>query len=343
MSNDSRHISDDLLVKYITKEADASEIAAIEKWLLASDSNQQYYEALLQSWIKSGESYSSIEVNTAKAWDNLSNRIDQFENKKESKSPSKAPLYYVIRIAAVLVVGLFVYQQFFLNKPQSFENLVAQNSLIKDTLSDGSVIALNTGSELSFPKEFKGNTRNVQLKGEAFFDIAHDKEHPFIIEAELGFIKVLGTSFNVVAKENSNMEVQVETGLVELSWINENKDTTSILLAAGTSGIIDFKTGALLKNQSKDPASSFWLDRKLSFNKTPLVEVFEILEQNYELEIDYEEALIQNCKFTSKFENSELETIMAVIATAFNLDIDSSQSNLIKVQADDPNCTDENS
>ncbi|PZU09502.1 MAG: hypothetical protein DI622_16460, partial [Chryseobacterium sp.] len=91
-------------------------------------------------------------------------------------------------------------------------------------LPDGTKVWLNAGSELEYPLHFTENTREVKLKGEGYFDVAHDKAHPFIVNTDIQRIKVLGTSFNVRAYTDKQATTLV-TGKVSVNTIGNNSET----------------------------------------------------------------------------------------------------------------------
>lgn len=350
MSARGNNINDDLLVKFITDQCSDDEVSLINLWLAESVENKNHYTKIEAAWILTRNSYPKLKFDSNQAWKNVSARMG---NEKDIEKPihidlqkrrgNRKTIYYFSAIAAVLLIGVFISQFLFLEKNLSPIILTSTDGLLSETLKDGSEIALNAGSELSYPEDYNQESRTVSLKGEAFFDIKPNKTKPFIIKSEFGNIRVLGTSFNVLAHENSNFEVQVETGLVQLfTTSNDNKDTSSIFLKAGNSGIINYKTGALFKQEKKDPASLFWLNKQLNFNKTPLAEVFQLLEKYYPIHIDFNEIILSNCKLTVKFENESIDTILEVISATFNFEIEKSQSNQIKVLANDPDCPVEN-
>ncbi len=350
MSAKGRNIKDDLLVKFITGQCSVGEISEVEQWLAGSPENQNHFDELEATWVLSSKSYPDLHFDSKSAWNKVSEKIDEIEKPVQSLNPespkrigSRKSIYYFTAIAAALLIGVFISQTLFLD-PIPKETIVASlDGKLSKILLDGSSISLNDGSEISYSDDFNENSRTVKLKGEAFFDIKPDKNKPFIIKSEFGNIRVLGTSFNVIARENSNFEVQVETGLVQLfTTSNENKDTSSIFLEAGNSGIINYQTGALLKVNKKDPASLFWLNKQLNFNKTPLSEVFNCLEKNYPINIDFDAKMLANCKLTVKFQDEDINTILQIISTTFNFEIETNKPNQIKVLANDPDCPSEN-
>ena len=113
----------------------------------------------------------------------------------------------------VIGIGLLAYR--LLNHPAKEVTVLAQQTVLNDTLSDGSVVTINKGSSISYLSKFKGETRQVALKGEAFFNVTPNKEKPFIVSVNDVLIKVVGTSFNVKTI-NGSTEVVVESGIVKV-------------------------------------------------------------------------------------------------------------------------------
>ena len=149
-------------------------------------------------------------------------------------------------------------------------------------LSDGSVVALNRGSKLLFPKKFKGDIREVTIVGEAFFDVVPNPEKPFIINAGNAQVKVLGTSFNVCAYPGSEtVEVIVETGKVQV--INTQTDLPAenreVFLTPGEKGTFYTENHLLEKTMNLDPNFLAWKTQSLVFTKVPLIDVVKSLEK----------------------------------------------------------------
>lgn len=335
MSTTSGHIGDDILALYLLGEATEPQRTMVENWLAESEDNQKHLDQLEWVWQESENTYPKQKVDSKASWEKLNTRIEEFENVETSKSTNWK--VYISRIAAILFLSISMYQVFdYLNKPEQ-KIQIASFEVIQDTLSDGSTIALNVNSELSYPDEFDKDKRRVKLKGEAFFQIEKDKTRPFVIESGIGNIKVLGTSFNVVAREDEDMIVQVKTGLVQLFTI-ENKDTTSLFLKAGETGLINYKTHQLFKKDQEEPDALFWLNKQLNFNKTPLAQVFQILEKNYGIQFVVPENIIKNCKLTAQFENDDIETVIHVISTSFSFKIQKESINQIRVEGHESDC-----
>ena len=128
----------------------------------------------------------------------------------------------VFRIAAGLIIflttGLLTW--FFIYRSQPYETVTTQTHELKEiSLPDGSKVWLNSVSRISVPSEFNGNNREVSLEeGEAFFKVTKDPKHPFIVHTKHVNVRVLGTSFNVRAYQQTHqITVSVETGKVNVS------------------------------------------------------------------------------------------------------------------------------
>lgn len=161
-------------------------------------------------------------------------------------------------------------------------------------LSDGSKITLNASSQLIYPVRFTEKDRLVVLnEGEAFFEVAKDAEHPFIVRTAYGDITVLGTSFNVSAyHDNSVCYTTLVTGKVKIIT-NDNEE---ISLVPGEQAIIS-KTGVTKKSVDVDNYTS-WTTGTYTFRAESLKTIMNMLERWYNIRVDYQDASISSIKYT---------------------------------------------
>ena len=212
----------------------------------------------------------------------------------------------------------------YFNKSIEMLTLINTENILTDTISDGTIIHLNKNSELIYPSDFKDNKRKVILKGEAFFDVKPDKEKPFIIETEIGYIEVLGTSFNVKANpEDEQIIVYVKSGKVKLYSINEIGDSSYIFLTAGEKGFISKKTGIAQKDtliKSKEQINEiFWLNKKLIFDDTKLINVVKVLEKKYQVRIEIADNKLFDEIINTSFEDESIDQILEIISLTFGI------------------------
>lgn len=281
---------------------------------------QEEFNSYKATWDKLKEMQDIEQFDTDMAWSKLYSRIDKPNTGKESGNGKIFGLTKVLAIAASVAIliglaGFLSYNTYFGNQSIYNSELTAQ--LVE--LPDGTEVYLNTNSEIEFERNFyKNGKRQVVLKGEAFFDVARDVNHPFIISAENSFIKVLGTSFNVNAI-NNNVEVVVKTGKVEV--FNTNKSVEHVILLPGDKAIVN-QSNTITKSTNNKENYLGWLNRKLVFKAMPLSEVISDLEKTYHCEIEMADTSIASLKITSTFDNDPLDDILKSIALTFDLSIE---------------------
>lgn len=169
-------------------------------------------------------------------------------------------------------------------------------------LSDGTKIIVNSNSALSYPTEFIGVTREVVLKGEAFFDVAENKELPFIVNTNEGMnIKVLGTTFNVKSyPEDQIIETTLVTGKVEVVERNDNK--TVFLYPSQRATYVKTDDKLIIDKVNTEKYIS-WKDGKLIYDETPLREVIKGLERAYNIKFKVKSKELLDYKYKGVFDN----------------------------------------
>ncbi len=199
------------------------------------------------------------------------------------------------------------------------------------TLPDGTCVWLNAGSALTYPRFFVGHSREVALSGEAFFEVTHDAEHPFMIHSGDITTRVLGTSFNVKAYEQfRHTVITVATGRVQVSKDNQVLST----LTANQEISVDNQSGKFkLKGGIETTSRLAWQSGRLVFDNTPLEEVFATLSNQYNVSFNTAKTNLQEQYLTAEFETKEsLKQILDVIIQINKLNF-TTKDNLIVVSA----------
>lgn len=166
-------------------------------------------------------------------------------------------------------------QQVTLNTPRGGQYRV--------TLSDGTRVWLNAASSLSYPTAFTGKERNVNLKGEAYFEVAPNASQPFIVHTPDEDVKVLGTSFNINCYIDENRTVTtLTTGSVRL----DSRDAVHTAeLHPGEQAVLD--KAAFNIEEVDVSLYTAWKDGDFRFKATPLIEVMRQIGRWYDLDVDY--------------------------------------------------------
>ncbi|MCX6253280.1 MAG: FecR domain-containing protein [Bacteroidia bacterium] len=265
---------------------------------------------------------SEKEINVDKAWDKVYARLNE-SGLKTSNGPARIRFMRstLMRVAAValIIIGIgsaavYLNNSDYLSKKITVATGNDQKNLLV-ALPDGSKIFLNRNSEFSYRANFGKHKRDVRLAGEAFFEISADASKPFIIDAGNTKVKVVGTSFNVITKnDESAVEVYVKTGKVMLS---NNSGSQSMFLDPGYVGTMDSKISG--KTINKNPNYMSWNTGKLTYNGQKLDVVFNDLKKVYNMDIVADDPGILENIWTSPIDNQPQDTIIRLICASFNL------------------------
>lgn len=319
---------DELIAKVLADEASEVELKEVLEWRLKSGDNERYYkesERVFSAMDTIGTSYT---VDTDRAWNTLNARLE--------KSEAKIIPFYkrttVLRAAAgiALLALLTVVSKWFMNE-EAIQPIVlkAEKTTEKKTLPDGSKVFMNKNSELSYAMTAKGE-RKVSLKGEAFFEVVHNEEKPFIINVDDVMIKDIGTAFNVKAfPENNTVEVVVESGEVQFY----SSSNVGINLIKGEKAVYNKATGHFIKMlPTPTENTNSYRSKKFSFKETPLKEVVDQLNAVYELNIRLSDPALEHLKLSVSFHNEEPNSIVEIIADTFDLEVEKKDGALILKQ-----------
>lgn len=196
-------------------------------------------------------------------------------------------------------------------------------------LKDGSKVTLQPGSSISYLEAFDAKERNIQLEGEAFFDVVRNTERPFLVHFNNLTVRVLGTSFNIRSYGNEDgIKVTVKTGKVSV-FTNQDKlskqkrsDTApaAIMLTANQEVLYKktqgyFERSVAARTQIIDKSIS---EQDFIFNETPLSTIFSQLDKAYGIPIIYDEQQIHGCSLTASLADEPLLEKLNLICKTMN-------------------------
>ena len=181
-------------------------------------------------------------------------------------------------------------------------------------LADGTNVWLNSDSEIKFPVEFSDSTRHVFLKGEAYFQVAHNGL-PFIVSSGDMDIRVMGTSFNVSAYANDlEYKTTLTEGQVRVDYLDVKKNKTHKFLTPNKQATINLnETGIALSEVDASQYSS-WIDGKFEFSKEPLPQVLKRLSRWYGFEFEFENKAAMEFHFSGRLDKQEkISTLLEML------------------------------
>ncbi|WP_439184435.1 FecR family protein [Carboxylicivirga taeanensis] len=288
-----------IVVKSLDQTASEQELKQLHAWLKESKDNQTSYYQLKDVF----DATSDYQIpQTAKAWRQL---------EQKTKIAAKAPYWLkeTLKVAAVAaLVFVASYLAFMLPKHDGSDVatakvIVPNGSQSTVILADGTSVQLNAGSELIYPSHFGGDARKVQLKGEAYFKVQHNANHPFIVSAGELDVKVLGTEFNVMAySEARRIETTLVDGSVELT-VRGAEVAKSLILKPGQKAVL--KNGQLDVSPANLELETTWTNHGFYFQSTGFEELIMKLERWYDVDIVFDTNDFKDITFTGKFKNKE--------------------------------------
>ena len=293
---------EELLAKYFSEEADKDERSLVESWRSQSKENAQYFFDAKKLWLESSEL-------DAPRPDILASILDETPEDKGLQFYLLNYNWPKYAAAAVLVMALGLL--FLLNQ--------APSNFTTTSLADGSEIALHGDAKLEIIS-MNDQLREVSLtQGKAYFDIERDESRPFIIRTENASVRVLGTSFLVEA-DNSDTEVCVESGLVELR--KGDDESLVVKLEKGDMGHVSDDNKGIIKKPNENLNYLAWKTKVLTFKNSEMSEVKRVLEEVYDIQVILENPNFTNCKLTAKINKKKAKDAIEIIARTFNIEYD---------------------
>lgn len=251
-------------------------------------------------------------------------------SKANGTHKSRIHQYKKIAVAASILLVLSIGLYFF--NGQYMSGLLTEEApvkVVKETplgqkstiyLSDGTKVKLNSGSKLTFNKQFVDDQRVVILEGEAFFEVAKDVNRPFKVISKGLTTMALGTSFNVKAlPEEQGVNVSLVTGKVAVAPVdNENREP--LILVPGEQASYD-EVSKLIKKVKFDPLEVVsWKDGVIYFKNADSKEVFSYLEKWYGVEIRVMNRSVKSWDYSGSFANMDLENVLTAIGYSMNFE-----------------------
>jgi transmembrane sensor len=311
----------DLISRYLNNPTDTELQNEINEFRGASIANEDYFLEVEKIWKHSISAARLEGVSTPVSAQKLKNSLIP------EYTPRRGYITWFRSIAASIIlfaVGYLIYTQS--NTISYIIKTTTQNQIDSVKLADGSVIILSANTELKYPEKFDSANREVSLlKGQAFFKIAKDANHPFKVGLNQSNVVVLGTSFNIKITDDK-IELGVKTGRVLFS---PYKDGATSILTAGQALSYDIKKRELVTKTANNLDS--WLTKELVFVDTPLEDVCEQLTNYYGTIIKLQDSKHTTKKLNAKFTGQTLNDVLIVLNGTYNIKInkENNQINLV--------------
>ena len=295
------------LIRYIKGDpfSDA-ELTEILDWIERSGENKDDYEELKSLWVLTG--ISKTQANPS---------LKFFSD----KAPIQRKIWTseLLRYAAIFVLAfligassLYLYSSF--SEPELAYNEIqvpnGEKSMI--SLYDGTKVWLNSGTTLRYPATFSKKERKVYLDGEGFFDVAKNKDCPFVVNAHDLDVNVLGTRFNVDAYDDDpEIRVTLERGSV---FAKSQAATDGIFLVPGEQATYNRLSKEMSQQKVDTRLYSSWKENLLRFDDAPFIDVIKKMEHWYGVQITLDQSINPKDKFTMSIKTESLREMLNLIA-----------------------------
>jgi transmembrane sensor len=296
--------------KYLNGTCNPNEFSEVIKSFCALDNNIKVKSDILELWNDSSREELE-DVGNCQLLDKIHHRIAL----EESIGIARRFVWYrnMLRIAAVLIIGLLISNLMFHNSPQILPEIseiekvtTPYGARTSFMLPDGSEVWLNSGSTLSFNKQF-GKSRDVELIGQAYFKVVKNGT-PFFVKTSYGNVEVKGTSFDVKAYLLENFETTLVEGSVKVS----NKINQVATLEPGQQLVIT-PANEFSLNKVNSSLITSWREGKLTFIKEPFQNVAKELERWYNVKIELKGEKLKQLCYTGTIEMETFSEVLDLI------------------------------
>lgn len=319
------------LARYIAGECTETEAEEIRLWIGSASERRHEAESLQRVWEATGDL--PAHWDSRAAWGAMVRRrtgvpVSMSQTVAAKPRVDRRWIQSGIRIAAVLVFAVISgvmlgHRRDAAPSPTELRTVTTergQRSTIE--LSDGTHVTLGPASVLRFAAGFPDGARNVVLEGEAYFDVAHDRVHPFTVHTRYAATRVLGTRFTVHAFANDTVvRVLVAEGRVALGTPEHAAVVTSAVLSRGQQGTLT-QGGAVRVSEDVNVDDALaWRTGALRFRRAPLRDVVRELERWYDIEIRLAEPALGEVPVTAVFPQGTASEAVRTLARVVNLQV----------------------
>jgi len=340
-----------LIAGYFTNSLSEDEMERLCSWLGEDLSHRKEFDRLRSSWVMAGYENGKKSFDTRRGWSTLEKNI---KPRKIRRIKQFSPLWYAASLLCI-ALGSTVTMMIPRSEPVQMARLATTTTVSAPlgaksniTLPDGSSVWLNAGSLISYSSDFGLEKRDLQLTGEAFFDVKSDSLKPFNVNTSGITVKAYGTRFNVKAyPDDLTLSTTLEEGMVDVLIPTSSGGITSSksvklkpkeqLVIHKTSNTIITETPTtndpqetvqkialpeplvkevVIKSDVKTELASSWKDSKWIISDEPLALFAENLERRYNLRISFTSEELKEYNFSGTFENETVDQILTALSLA---------------------------
>lgn len=308
MDTNEEYIMEELLVRYCEGKVSEEEAACVKRWMKESDENRRMAQRINRLCLAADALELKEQLDMPQAFKKVRNRKTSQRLRLAGRWMQRAAAVLLIPVLALYLVQLYEERHGGEELVEVHTHAGMSSSL---TLPDGTLVFLNSASSLTYPASFKGNTRTVALKGEAYFEVSKDPDKRFIVSTPHDTrVEVLGTHFNLEAYEESNyvMATLLE-GKIDFAYRMKNR-MKGVTLKPGSKIIYDAETNNVQLQYTTGVSETGWTQGKIILENTPLEEALHLLSKHFHTDFVISNPKLKEYSFTGVFANQSLERVL---------------------------------
>jgi ferric-dicitrate binding protein FerR (iron transport regulator) len=322
-------IDSQLIKRYLKGEAREGDKETISIWFSDLQAEALLRKEYKQIWDEIPEESDTGEYDGSMILNSIYHQIKLDESREASSvSFMKRAINIISRVAAILFIPLVMFLLIFKNEPFQGKEEIAYSEIYSPLgtrtqfyLPDGSTGWLNSDSYLEFPLSFRGRSREVMLRGEAYFDIASDPKKPFIVNGDNFEVVAHGTSFDVRAYPNDDIiSVTLVQGNIDVSGIKDDQRRKISLTESGYMCFYNLKTMICKTSKVDVDKITSWKEGRLVFRDEPFEEVVKKINRWYNVNIVIKDKVLESYTYLATFEDETLDEVLKLLKLSAPID-----------------------
>lgn len=324
--NQHTHIDEALLLRYLEGEVTLTERQEVETWLACSEENKKLAKQVYYL------SFATKTVDTLMRTD-AQTALKQVRGRMR-KQQQRQWRQWIQRAAAFLAIPLLLSTLYLWvnvngqDKVNFIEIRTNPGMITSTTLPDGTNVILNSNSTIVYPSRFDEGSRDVQLDGEAYFEVTKDARQPFMVKTpQKAVIKVYGTQFNVEAYANDKMiTATLVEGSIAMTYENKQSNWAEQEILPGQEIVYTPAQQQIKVDQADVEVVTSWKDGKLIFRDTPFKEVLKMLSKRFNVDFIVKNPKCFEASFTRVLDKQRLERILEYISVSSSIKFEYAES-----------------
>lgn len=306
---------------YLKDQSDKPSEEIVKAWLKASPNHVEVFAEIINTRRLTGKGVDFYEPKKEELWGELMRRISPAST---NKTLVKQLWLRYVAVAAAVAIAFFAGNWFSsqpkaeTHAPTTYTRVIAPaGHRTQLVLPDSTRVWLNSGSEIKYAGVFQATSRDVYIQGECYFEVAENKDKPFIVHAANLNVKVYGTRFNV--RENAKDKQSIVTLLEGKVEVLNPKNESLVFLAPGQQLLMQ-PDGIQLEKIEKTDAMIAWTNGVLVFDDQPFEDVIDYLENWYGVSINLDPTLSAKHHYTFKVKTESLREVLDLISVISPID-----------------------